>query len=172
MSWLQSIIRCAVYLILLLLGVSWAARGLASAQLPLLDLGSAGTGGLIIATGGVLGLSPEGIFRLARFLTGAKLLLAGYLLAAAFYSLHSWLTREDPDDAMLEAILPVAAVITLIAAAAALIANPASLPALSAELLLCALASALAAVSRPAGQPPQLTRTDTASVSPMTGPFG
>jgi hypothetical protein len=172
MSWLQPAIRSAAYLILLLLGLAWALRGILCAQMPLLDLGTAQPGDLIIGLGGAAGLSPDGIFQFARFLAGAQLMLAGYLFAAAGFSVFSWLTQERPDDAMLEATLSLTAIITLIAAAGAVAGNPAALPVLSAELLLCVLASALAALSRDATPPLRLSRVDVASVSPMTGPFG
>jgi hypothetical protein len=146
--WSHKTLRTVAYLTALLVGASWISRALLSMEMSLFDLGTNGTGGIILTLAGTLDFAPATTVKFAHSLAGLKLLLGIYLFAAVLYGLYELVMRRESDDALLDVTLFVAALGAGIAAIAAIPSDAMMLRTYIGELFLCLGASALAALSR------------------------
>jgi cytochrome bd-type quinol oxidase subunit 1 len=144
---LRRLALSAAYGIVLLLAAVWISSALASLQQPLFDLGRARIGDAIIAFAGALALSPESTLKLAHMLVGVKLLLGAYLVASLVGAVYERLRWGASGDEMLDLGLFLSAIASIVAASPVL-ADAGALRAAVGELLLCAMASGLAAFGR------------------------
>jgi hypothetical protein len=142
--------RFTAYAIALLLSAVWMSSALASLEQPLFDLGKARIGDAIIVFAGVLALSPESTLKLAHMLVGLKLLLGAYLLAAVIVVLHERVRGRAGGDEMLDSGLLLSAIASIVAAGPVMMESEA-LQAGVGELMLCVIASGLAAFARGSG---------------------
>jgi hypothetical protein len=145
------LLRClslvAAYAIALLLSAVWVLGALVSLLQPLADLGKARIGDAIIAFANLLALSGEQTLRFAHMLAGMKLLLGAFLLTAFVVAAWEWVLRRAEGDAMLEVGLFMSAVASILAGVPTMDENRA-LQGMIGELMLCSLASGLAAFGR------------------------
>ena len=147
MHQLRRLALSAAYGIVLLLAAVWISSALASLQQPLFDLGRARIGDAIIAFAGALTLSPECTLKLAHMLAGVKLLLGAYLLASLVAAVYERVRWGASGDEMLDLVLFLSAIASIVAASP-LLPDAEALRAAVGELLLCAMASGLAAFGR------------------------
>lgn len=157
--------RIAAYLLAALVGLIWAVGGLSTLGQPLLDIGVAHTGDVIIKVAGLAGLAGEGTMRLAMALAVGKLTLGLMLLATPVVAVIDRFRFGGSDDALLDVGLFVAAVGAVVATPAAITAPaPQALQALIGELVFCLAASQLAIWGR--GEPTAEAET----AAPMPAP--
>jgi hypothetical protein len=147
-SVLHGAARVTAYLIALLLALVWGAAGTASLVRPLFDIGQPLVGDVIVAVGRLLALSPHNVVVLAHMLAGLKLFVGLYLLATVVAGAWDWLTRGASDDAMLDVGLLLSALGSLIAAIPVAGLTGVPLQGVIGELMLAAIASALAVYGR------------------------
>ena len=140
--------RVVAYLIALLLALVWTAAAAVSLTHPLFDIGQPHTGDTIVTVGRLLALSPAMVVTFAHMLAGLKLFIGIYLFVTVIVAAWDWAIHGTSDDAMLDVGLLMSALASLIAAApfAGLGGEP--LQAVIGELMLAALASALAIYGR------------------------
>jgi len=145
---LQRAARITAYLIVLLLALVWAADGAVSLTNPLFDIARPHVGDAIIKLGRLLGLSPEGTITLAHTLAGLKVFIGVYLFITVVGGVLDWARNGTSDDAMFDVGLMVSAVASLIAAIPVAGLGGEPLQGLIGELMLAAIASALAIYGR------------------------
>jgi hypothetical protein len=140
--------RVAAYLIALLLALVWTAAAAVSLAHPLYDIGQPHVGDAIITLGRMLALSPAGVVTLAHLLAGLKLFIGIYLFVTVVAAAYDWAIQGTSDDAMLDVGLLMSAVASLIAAVPVAGLGGEPLQAVIGELMLAAIASALAIYGR------------------------
>jgi hypothetical protein len=139
--------RITAYAIVVLLSAVWTTSALASLRQPLFDLAKPRVGDAIIAFAGVLAVPPENILKLAHLLVGLKLLLGAYLLAAVISAVYERLRFGASGDEILDLGLFLSAVASIVAASP-VFGDGEPLQRLIGELMLAAIASALASYGR------------------------
>ena len=147
-SVLQGTARVAAYLIALLLALVWTAAATVSLLRPLFDIAQPHVGDVIVSTGRRLGLSPHDVVTLAHALAGLKLFIGIYLLIAVIGAACDRAIHRTCDDAMLDVGLLISAVGSLIAAIPVAGLGGEPLQGGIGELMLAAIASALAIYGR------------------------
>ncbi len=140
--------RISAYLIVLLLALVWSADAAVSLNNPLLDIVRPHVGETIVRLGRLLRLSAQGTVSLAQLLAGLKLFIGIYLFITVFGGIIDWARHGTSDDAMLDVGLLVSAVASLIAAIPVAGLGGEPLQGLIGELMLAAIASALAIYGR------------------------
>jgi hypothetical protein len=156
--------RVAAYLIALLLALVWTAAAAVSLTNPLFDIAQPHVGDTIITVGRLLSLSPQAVVTFAHMLAGLKLFIGIYLFVTVVVAAWDWAIHGTSDDAMLDVGLLMSALASLIAAVpvAGLTGEP--LQAVVGELMLAAIASALAIYGRGfvvEAERPRPTRSET-----------
>jgi hypothetical protein len=146
--WSHGILRAAAFGTALLLGVSWTMRALYSMDLWLFDLGTSGTGEVIMTVASLFDLAPAATLKFAYALTGVKLLIGIYLFAGVIFGLYELAVRGETDDTLLDAMLILAAIAAATAAMGAILGDGSWLHVYLGELFLCLAASVFAALSR------------------------
>ena len=150
---LQRAARIAAHLIVLLLAAVWATSAALALSSPLFDLARPLVGDAIIAVGGALELSPDGTLMLAQALAGFRLALGLFLLLAVIGAACDRLRYGASDDAMLDVALFLSSSASGIAALVFIgVGGPPLIGALG-ELILAALAGALASFGHGAPWP-------------------
>jgi cytochrome bd-type quinol oxidase subunit 1 len=147
MLWLRRLSLVGAYAITLLLSAVWVLSALAALRRPLFDLGKAGVGDAIIGFASCLWLSPQQTLKLAHMLVGVRLLLGALLLAAIATAIWNAVRRRQDGDAMLDVGLFLSAVASVVAGVPVM-GESEPLQRLIGELMLCAIASGLAAFGR------------------------
>jgi hypothetical protein len=142
---LRGAARIAAHLIVLLLAAAWVTGADLSLSSPLFDLARPRVGDVIIAVSGALELSPGGTIVFAHALAGLKLVLGLFLFATVAVAAHDRLRWGGSDDAMLDVGLLLSAVGSGAAALCLMAGGGTLLVGALGELILCALAGALAA---------------------------
>lgn len=140
--------RVTAYLIALLLALVWSAAAAVSLVQPLFDLGQPHVGDVIVAAGRMLALSPHGIVTLAHILAGLKLFIGIYLFLTVAVAGCEWAIHGTSDDAMLDVGLLMSALASPIAAIPFARFGGEPLQSVIGELMLAAIASALAIYGR------------------------
>jgi hypothetical protein len=150
---LRRVARIAAHLIILLLAAAWAtSAGLALAS-PLFDLARPRVGDAIIAVAHLLELSPDGTLALAHGLAGFKLALGLFLFLTVIHAARDRIRFGASDDAMLDVALFLSSAASGIAALVFVaVGGPPLIEALG-ELILAALAGALASFGHGAQWP-------------------
>jgi hypothetical protein len=140
--------RVTAYLIALLLALVWTAAAAVSLTHPLFDIGQPHSGDTIITVAHLFALSPAMVVTFAHMLAGLKLFIGIYLFVTVIVAAWDWAIHGTSDDAMLDVGLLMSALASLIAAVpfAGLGGEP--LQAVIGELMLAAIASALAIYGR------------------------
>jgi hypothetical protein len=147
-AWLRYLARRGAYLIALLLAAVWCVSAIESLTRPLYDLGRPLVGDVLISMAAKLPIGPETIVVLALVLCGLKLMVGTLLLAAVFAAAYEKHTFGTTDDAMLDVALLVSAIATVASAPPAIVYGGSFLLEIIGELMLCAIASALAIYGR------------------------
>jgi hypothetical protein len=142
---LRPIARIAAHLIVLLLATAWTAGANVSLSSPLFDIARPRIGDVIIKVGSVLALAPEGTLVLAQALAGFKLALGLFLFMAVIAAAYDRLRWGASDDAMLDVALMLSAIASGVATMAFVEGGGRHLIEGLGELILCAMAGALAA---------------------------
>ena len=140
--------RVVAYLILLLLALVWSADAAVSLTNPLFDILRPHIGDAIVKLASLLGLSSAGAIMIAHVLAGLKLFIGAYLFTTVFVALYDWARHGTSDDAMLDVGLLLSALASLIAAIPVAGLGGEPLQGVIGELMLAALASALAIYGR------------------------
>jgi hypothetical protein len=156
--------RVTAYLIALLLALVWAAAAAVSLTHPLFDIGVPHSGDTIITAGRLLSLSPAMVVTFAHMLAGLKLFIGIYLLVTVIVAAWDWAVHRTSDDAMLDVGLLMSALASLIAAVPVAGLGGEPLQAVIGELMLAAIANALAVYGRgfvAAPERPRPTRYET-----------
>ena len=156
--------RVAAYLIALLLALVWTAAAAVSLTHPLFDIGQPHVGDTIVTFGRLLALSPQAIVTFAHMLAGLKLFIGIYLFVTVVMAAYDWAVHGTSDDAMLDVGLLMSALASLLAAAPIAGLGGEPLQAVIGELMLAAIASALAIYGRGfvvAEERPRATRYET-----------
>jgi hypothetical protein len=148
MSVLHGAARVTAYLIALLLALVWSAAAAVSLAQPLFDIGQPRVGDVIVSTGRLLALSPEGIVTFAHILAGLKLFIGVYLFMTVVVAACEWVMEKTSDDAMLDVGLLMSAIATPIAAIPFARTGGEPLQGVIGELMLAVIASALAIYGR------------------------
>lgn len=168
MSFLHRAARAGSYLITLLLALVWTASALAALTHPIYDLGRPHVGDVIMKVGRALALAPEDILTLAHLLAGLELFIGVYLLATVWVAALEWVRDNEVDDAMLDVGLMMSAIGSLIGGLPLAGLGGEFLQRLIGELMLAAIASALAIYGRgyivPEEAPPLQRRFDTTAL--------
>jgi hypothetical protein len=141
MSRWQVALRCAAYLVVLVLGVRWSWAAALSLQQSLFDHDA-------IALGALLGLKLHGTLWLAAFLISVKLMVGGYLLLTAMIAANAAAVLGKTDPARLDAGLLLSVIAVMLTAAPGLIALRV-MPGAIDDLTLAVIGIAFAALSRP-----------------------
>jgi hypothetical protein len=153
--------RVASYLIALLLALVWIAAAAVSLTQPLFDIGQPHVGDAIVATGRLLSLSPAAIVTFAHILAGLKLFVGIYLFVTVAAAARDWAVQGTSDDAMLDVGLLMSALASVVGVVSVAGLGGEPLQAVIGELMLAAIASALAIYGRGfvvAPQKPRQTR--------------
>lgn len=137
----QVALRCAAYLVVLVLGVRWLWAAAVSLQLSLFD-------SVAVTLGILLGLKLQGTLWLAGFLIGVKLLVGAYLLLTVALAAYAQAVHGNADPARLDAGLLLSVIAVMVTAAPGLIALRV-MPGVIDDLTLAAIGIVLAALSRP-----------------------
>lgn len=154
--------RIAAHLIVLLLAAVWATSAELALASPLFDLARPRVGDAIIAVARVLELSPDGTLTLAQALAGFRLALGLYLLLTVIRAACNRIRRGPSDDAMLDVALFLSSAASAIAALVFVTVGGTPLVGALGELILAALAGALASFGHGAQWP-------TATLGPSPG---
>jgi predicted small secreted protein len=145
--------RIAAHLIVLLLAAVWAtSAGLALAS-PLFDLARPRVGDAIIAVARILELPPDGTLVFAQALTAFRLALGLYLLVAVVLAACNRIRWGASDDAALDVALFLSSSASAIAALVFVTVGGTPLIEALGELILAALAGALASFGHGAQWP-------------------
>ncbi len=147
-SVMQRAARVSSYLVALLLALVWAAAAAVSLTHPLFDIGQPHSGDTILAFGRLLSLSPAAIVTVAHMLAGLKLFVGIYLLVTVIVAARDWVVGGTSDDAMLDVGLLMSALGSMIAALPVAGLGGEPLQGVIGELMLAAIASALAVYGR------------------------
>jgi len=147
MQWLRRLSLVGAYAIALLLSTVWIVSALAALTRPLFDLGKARVGDAIIGFAGCLSLSPAQTLKFAHMLVGIRFLIGAFLLATVLAAVCHAMRRRQDGDAMLEVALFVSAVASVVAGLPVM-GESVPLQAAVGELMLCVIASGLAAFGR------------------------
>lgn len=142
---LRSAARIAAHLVVLLLAAAWMTGADISLASPLFDLARPQLGDAIIGVAGMLELPPGGTLAFAQALAGFKLALGFYLFLTVIVAAYDRVRFGASDDAMLDVALLWAALGSGVAALALMASGGVLLVGALGELMLCALAGALAA---------------------------
>lgn len=145
--------RIAAHLIVLLLAAVWVTSAELALTSPLFDLARPRVGDAIIAVSRILELSPEGTLTLAQALAGFKLALGLYLLLAVIRAACDRILSGASDDAMLDVALFLSSFASAVAALAFVTVGGVPLIEALGELILAALAGALASFGHGAPWP-------------------
>jgi hypothetical protein len=144
---LRPVARATAYAIVFLLAAVWLTSAMASFLQPLFDLDKPFVGDAIARLGGVLHLSPQGLFELAHMLVSLKLLLGTYLLTVVIFAAYERLRWRRSSDDMLDIALLVSAIGSIIASGPLVIEGEGVRPFVG-ELMLCVIASGLTLFAR------------------------
>jgi hypothetical protein len=147
-AWLRYLARRGAYAIALLLAAVWCVAAMDSLTRPLYDIGKPLVGDVLVSLLAKLPVSAETVLVLALMLVGLKLMVGMFLLAAVFTAAYEKHVLGSTDDAMLDVALMVAALASIAAAPPAIVYGGTFLTELIGELMLCAIASALAIYGR------------------------
>jgi hypothetical protein len=164
-GWLRFVARAVAYTMVLLLSAVWLTSASASLARSVIDLGRPHIADAIMALAGFLSLSPDGIFRLAQILIGAKLLLGTCLFAAVAHAVYARVREGTSSEKMLDLGLLLSALASIVAAGPAVM-EPEPRLQLIGELILCVMASGLATFGRGAVSPP--VPSDEPAVNPSS----
>jgi hypothetical protein len=140
--------RVTAYLIALLLALVWTASAAVSLTHPLFDIGQPHVGDAIITIGRLLALSPAMVVTFAHMLAGLRLFIGIYLFITVMVAAWDWAIHGTSDDAMLDVGLLISVLASLIAAVPVAGLGGEPLQAVIGELMLAAIASALAIYGR------------------------
>ena len=160
--------RVTAYLIALLLALVWTAAAAVSLTHPLFDIGQPHVGDTILSLGRLFALSPAMVVTFAHMLAGLKLFIGIYLFVTFVVAAWDWAIHGTSDDAMLDVGLLMSALASLIAAAPVAGLGGESLQAVVGELMLAAIASALAIYGRGfvvADEKPKIERVEPIVIS-------
>lgn len=147
-AWLRYLARRGAYAIALLLAAVWCVASLESLTRPLYDIGKPLVGDVLVSLLGKLPVAAETVLVLALLLVGLKLMVGAFLLAAVFAAAYEKYVFGSTDDAMLDVALLVAALASIASAPPAIVYGGTFLLEMIGELMLCAIASALAIYGR------------------------
>lgn len=145
--------RIAAHLIVLLLAAAWATSADLALASPLFDLARPRVGDAIIAVARILELSADGTLTLAQALAGFKLALGLYLFLTVIRAACDRIRFGASDDAMLDVALFLSSSASAIAALAFVTVGGTPLTEALGELILAALAGALASFGQGAQWP-------------------
>lgn len=143
-AWLRYLARRGAYAIALLLSAVWCVAALKSLTRPLYDIGKPMIGDVLVSIFTKLPVAAETVLVLALMLVCLKLMVGAFLLAAVFTAAYEKHVFGTTDDAMLDVALLVAALATIASAPPAFVYGGTFLLEVIGELMLGAIASALA----------------------------
>jgi len=136
--------RTLAYAVGMLLSLVWLTSAMAALSRPLLDLGRARIGDMIIALAHLFELDGPGTFQLDLMLIGLRLMLGAYLVLAVLVAVYQRLRRRPDGDDMLDLGLLFSAVASIVAAAPVVVDGH-GLRIFVGELMLCVIAAGLLA---------------------------
>ena len=148
MSRWQVALRCAAYLVILLLGVHWVWAAAMSLQQPLFDTDARLIDNATIALGAQLGLKLPGTLWLAAFMMCVKPLVGAYLVLTVALAAGAQVVQGKADPARLDAGLLLSVIAVMLTAAPWLIAGRV-MPGAIDDLTLAVIGITFAALSRP-----------------------
>jgi len=147
-AWLRYLARRGAYTIALLLSAVWCVAALESLTRPLYDIGKPMIGDVLVSIFAKLPVAADTVLILALLLVGLKLMVGAFLLAAVFTAAYEKHVFGTTDDAMLDVALLIAALASIASAPPAVVYGGKFLLEMIGELMLCAIASALAIYGR------------------------
>lgn len=145
--------RIAAHVIVLLLAAVWATSADLAFASPLFDLARPRVGDAIIALGRVLELSPGGTLMLAQACAAFRLALGAFLLLTVIRAACDRIRFGASDDAMLDVALLLSSCASAVAAFVFIKVGGKPLVEALGELILAALAGALASFGHGAPWP-------------------
>jgi hypothetical protein len=147
-AWLRYLARRGAYAIALLLAAVWCVAAMESLTRPLYDIGKPLVGNVLVSIFDKLPIAAETVLVFALMLVGLKLMVGMLLLASVFTAAYEKHMFGSTDDAMLDVALLVAALASVASAPPAYVYGGHFLLEVIGELMLCAIASALAIYGR------------------------
>jgi hypothetical protein len=170
MSRWQVALRCAAYLVVLVLGARWVWAAVESSQQSLFDTDAP-------ALGALFGLKLQATLWLAAFLIGVKLMVGAYLLVTVATAAYAQARHGKSDPARLDASLLLSVTAVMLTAAPGLVALRV-MPGAVDELTLVVIGIAFAALSRPefltdqpAAQPTPASSREARATVASSSPF-